>query len=527
MSGSLITPDSGKKPLALSKKVRLALACASGLLLVTAFPSFHFHYAAWFSVTILLAACAGARPRFAALCGFLQGVAFFFPTLSWLYQTFRIHGGVTPVMSVVALGAIVVPASLFPMAFAWCFAWLCRRTVVLACATAPFLWVAQEFGRRSVPEIGFPWNLLGYAGGHSLVLAQLAALGGVWLLSFLVAGFNALLFWGLMELRAGKRRPLLIAAWTAVALLLFVSFGGRAVPAPHPDHVARLVQANFPEPDSFPPDWLETHAGELDQLERMSLAPGADGNAPGLLIWSEVPAPFSMQDPKFAARAARMGKGVRDGFLVGVIDWKVKPGTGWHVYNSAVLLDPSGRETFLYDKIHLVPFSEFVPWSRWFTFVKNITLDLGNFTPGTEYTVGALPDGRHFGVFICYEAVFPDGVRQFVNNGAEVLVNISNDGWFGRSAGPEQHLEMARLRAVENRRWLVRCTNNGYTVVVDPYGRVTYLLPVDVRAVTEAHYGYRNDLSLYDRWGDWVPWLSVFATLGIMIRAGFLKQTKN
>ncbi|HXQ97925.1 MAG TPA: apolipoprotein N-acyltransferase [Candidatus Limnocylindrales bacterium] len=527
MSGSRNPSQSDEKTLALSRPIRLALACGSGLLLVTAFPSFHFHYAAWFSLTILMAASAGARPRFAALCGFLHGVAFFFPTLSWLYVTFRIHGGVTPVMSVVALGAIVVPASLFPMAFAWCFAWMLRRSLALACAAAPFLWVAQEFGRRSVPQIGFPWNLLGYAGAHNLVLAQLAALGGVWLLSFLVTAFNALLFWALMELRAGKRTPLLIAAGSAAALLLVAEFGERWVPVTPPDHVARLVQANFPEPDSFPPDWLDTHAGELDQLERMSLAPGPDGNPPGLLIWSEVPAPFSMQEPKFAARAQRIGKGVRDGFLVGVIDWKVAPGAGWHVYNGAVLLDPSGRQTFLYDKIHLVPFSEFVPWSRWFTFVKNITLDLGNFTPGTDYTVGTLPDGRRFGVFICYEAIFPDGVRQFVTNGAEVLVNISNDGWFGRSAGPEQHLDMARLRAVENRRWLVRCTNNGYTAVVDPYGRVKYLLPVDVRALTEAQYGYRNDLSLYDRWGDWVPWVSIFAGLGIMLWAGFLKRAQN
>ncbi len=430
-------------------------------------------------------------------------------------------------MSVVAMVAIVVPASLFPLAFGWCFAWIAKRSIGLACLAAPFLWVAQEFGRRSVPEIGFPWNLLGYAGAHSLAIAQLAEVGGVWLLSFLVAAFNALLFWALMELRAGRRRPIFVLVGTSAALLIIAEFGDRWVPAAPADHEARLVQSNFPEPDSFPPDWLDKHADELDQLQRMSDAHGADGGTPGLVIWSEVPAPFSMQEPKFAARAARIGSGTRDGFLVGVIDWKVAPGAGWHVYNSAVLIDPSGREAFLYDKIHLVPFSEYVPWSRWFTFVRNITLETGNFQQGAESKVGTLPDGRRFSVFICYEAVFPDGVRRFVKNGAELLVNISNDGWFGRSAAPEQHLEMARLRAVENRRWLLRCTNNGYTAVVDPYGRETVLLPVDVRAVAEAQYAYRNDLSLYARWGDWMPWMSILATLGIMMWAGFFKKTRN
>ena len=126
---------------------------------------------------------------------------------------------------------------------------------------------------------------------------------------------------------------------------------------------------------------------------------------------------------------------------------------------------------FTYDKIHLVPFGEYVPLRRWLTFAGRLTADIADFTPGTSISVGELPGGK-FGVFICYEAIFPAKCARFTANGAELLINISNDGWFGRSAAPAQHLMMARVRAVENRRWLLRDTNNGFTASVDPYGRI-------------------------------------------------------
>src|SRR5882724_5234549 len=428
---------SGSTGFPMSNAMRLILSAASGLLLVTAYPSFHFYQCAWISVIILMIALAGARPRTGALCGYLHGVAFFTPSLTWLYQTFRIHGGVGPFVSCVALGAIVLMASAFPMIFGWAFARITRRSFALACLAAPFLWVAQEFGRTELPGIGFPWNLLGYTWSHNLAIAQLSSIGGVWALSFLAAAFPALVVWGIGERRNGRRTPILIAvAATAVLIFVFI-YGDRWVPVAIPDHVARLVQPNFPEPDSFPADWMISHNWELDELEKLSIGPGKNGSPPELVVWPEVPAPFSMQDPRFAFRAAAIGRGTRDGFLVGVIDWKVSPGNPWRVYNSAALIDPSGKEIFLYDKIHLVPFSEYLPYGKWFAFVRKITPEVGNFAQGTEWKVGTLPDGRRFGVYICYEAVFPGEVRRFVANGAELLVNTSNDGWFGRSAAPE------------------------------------------------------------------------------------------
>jgi len=254
----------------------------------------------------------------------------------------------------------------------------------------------------------------------------------------------------------------------------------------------------------------------------MSIAPGADGRAPGLLVWPEVPTPFSMQDPRFAALTVRIAKQTRDGFLTGVIEERVKPGAGWQYFNSAVLHDPAGRQTFLYDKIHLVPFSEYVPFRDYIWLAKYLSTVVGDFHSGTRHVVGSLPGGT-FGVFICYEAIFPDHVRQFVRNGATLLINVSNDGWFGRSAAGAQHLAQARVRAVENRRWLLRDTNNGFTVSIDPYGREVASMPTDVRGELDAPYSFRSDLTLYSRWGDWIAWLSILMTALCVAAAAFAR----
>jgi apolipoprotein N-acyltransferase len=293
-------------------------------------------------------------------------------------------------------------------------------------------------------------------------------------------------------------------------LIVIAILGPRYVPQAHADHIAHLVQTNFPVSNGFPSDWMQTHAGEMDQLERISIQ--ASQKAAGIVVWPEVPAPFSLQDGNFHSRAERIAIGAGSGFLVGVIDWK-PPGSGQRVAtNSAALLGSSGSLDFLYDKIHLVPFSEYVPWRNWFFFARDLTSLVGDFQHGIYYQVGNI-SGDPFSAFICYEAIFPNEVRRFTQAGAQLFINISDDGWFGGSGAPEQHLAMARVRAVENRRWLLRDTNDGITVSVDPYGRIVAQLPANIRGELDAPYAFRADLTPYARWGDWLPWLCVLAAL--------------
>jgi apolipoprotein N-acyltransferase len=319
----------------------------------------------------------------------------------------------------------------------------------------------------------------------------------------------------------------------AAVLVLCAQIGVRYIPQPRADHVAVLVQLNFPEAPSYPANWMDVHAGEMDELEKISVDAArqntGSAQAAKLIIWPEVPAPFYFRDPKFAARAERIARDSGASFLAGVVEWREGPNNRLLPYNSAVLLDPAGQRKYQYNKIHLVPFGEYVPLRRLLTFASQLTAEVGGFQAGTAYSTGELPDEpapwemrtpgapHKFGAFICFEAVFPNLVRQFTANGAELLINISNDGWYGRSAAPDQHLAMARVRAVENRRWLLRATNNGYTVAIDPYGREVARLAPDVRGVLRAPFSFRSDRTLYSRWGDWFAWMCVVIAFGFFV----------
>jgi apolipoprotein N-acyltransferase len=376
----------------------------------------------------------------------------------------------------------------------------------------------MEFARMHLPEIAFPWNLAGYPASENVALMQLAPLTGIFGLSLVVCAFNALCAWACAAASVSVVRRFTTVAAVVALLILIAIAGPGMVPQQRPGHTARLVQLDFPEVPSYPPNWMDLHGGEMDELERMSLAPPqrSDVRAPGgpdFMVWPEAPAPFMFLDPKFATRAERLAKRAGHPFLVGVIEWKTVTDSDGSAklqpYNSAVMLDARGQRIFAYDKIHLVPFGEYEPFPLIHHVVTSVSTEVGGFRKGSLYAVGQFPAGERFGVFICYEAIFPNEVRRFVAGGANLLINISNDGWFGRSAAPDQHLLMARVRAAENRRWLLRATNNGFTVSIDPYGRIVGWVVPDVRDTLDAPYDFRSDRTAYTRFGDWVAWLSV------------------
>lgn len=504
-----------------SRPVRLLVALGSGALLALAFPPFGVSILAAVSPAALMWACLGVPRRVAALCGLLHGVGFYSMSLAWVHVVVRLHGGLGAASATGVLALMVLYVSLYPTAFALALAHVGQSSVARACVAAPFLWVAVEFAHLRAPHLSFPANGLGYSIAGNLVLLQAVTLTGILGLSFVVAAFNAGVAW-LAHSRAGLRHPLAVTLAMVALLAVAAGFASGALPREEPRQVAHLVQVNLPQAASYGRDWLEQHAAELDELERLSVS--AARERPGLIVWPEVPAPFYLLNPKFAERAERIAREAQSPFLLGVVDWT--PATGGYrgPYNSAALLDAQGRRVLRYDKIHLVPFGEYVPLERWLTFARQLTAEVGGFLPGSEPVVGNLGVGR-FSVFICYEAVFPGEVRRFTASGAELLVNISNDGWFGRTSAPEQHLAQARVRAVENRRWLLRATNNGHTVVVDPYGRITARLEQDRRGVLTARYDFRRDLTLYARWGDWFAWLCV-AAAGCFLLAGAVRPRR-
>lgn len=487
---------------------RLALAAGCGLLLALAFPQPHWGTLGWVALAPLLVVALDTTPAGAFGWGWLAGLIFFGLTLRWLYGFFRGYGAMSVPVAAGVLGLMVGILSLFPAAYALSVRAMKRTGVGWALAASPFFWVGLELLRTHMPAIGFPWNLLGYSVSERLGLAQLTTLTGIYGLSFVVAAYNALLVWAWRERRG---RPLGVWAAVTAVLAIAIVFGGRLVPDPPARYTAHLVQLNLRPEAEYPADWEQQSAHQLDTISRMTVAAGR--SSPGLVIWPEAPAPFSLEDPQFAARAAGIARASESNFLLGVDEWRYAPGGSLRASNSAVMLDPTGRRVFSYDKIHLVPFGEYVPWRRWLFFARRLTGDIGDFAPGTIRTVGRLPGGT-FSVFICYEAIFPGEIRQFADRGAELLINISDDGWYGQSEALEQHLNMARVRAVENRRWLLRATNTGLTAVVDPYGRFRARLAPNQRAVLTAGYDFRSERTLYTRWGDWWAWLCLLVGAG-------------
>jgi apolipoprotein N-acyltransferase len=498
----------------LSNTARLLLATISGVALALAFPLFHFPLLGWMALAVLLVAVMGARPRFAFFLGLLHGAIFYAISVPWFYNVMRQYGPLPVAQAGGVFALVVLVMSVFHAAFALGVAWLSRFGTARSCLAAPFLWVTMEFGFMHMPDIGFPWNLLGYVAAGNLAFAQLTAITGIFGLSLVVASYNGLLAWAALQFV--RRQSSALKMWLGVTVvLLTIGFvGPRFVPQAPADHVAHLVQTNFPVSNGYPADWLMTHAAEMDQLEQISIGPARQ--SPGIVVWPEVPAPFSLQDNNFLVRARRIARGVPQGFLVGVVDWKRLPGGKIGATNSAILLDSAGAENFIYDKIHLVPFSEYVPWRNWLGFAGDITSLIGDFQHGSQYKVGRMMGGP-FSVFICYEAIFPAEIRRFTLAGADVFINISDDGWFGGSGAPEQHLAMARVRAVENRRWLLRDTNDGITVSVDPYGRIVARLEPNIRGELDAPYAFRTDTTPYARWGDWLAWVCVMGALVLLL----------
>jgi apolipoprotein N-acyltransferase len=344
-------------------------------------------------------------------------------------------------------------------------------------------------------------------------------------------GVNALLTGGLLLSRRQNK-----AAW-GIAGIVFAVAGSAGI-ALSPPKAPRSATAVLVQPNldvggdndwSGPGEW-DKHISGFTQLAGMQCknyiagipqtgAPTGEivcppyPTHPDLVVWPEAPSPFLEQEPRFQNAMVSVARSVQAPLIVGGLAADYSPEQNeWLDYNAAIVVGSDGARVGRYEKIHLVPFGEYVPFQRLLFFARKLTGRVSRFTPGAERKVFRL-NGHHYGVFICYEAVFADEVRQFSQLGAEVLVNISDDGWYGDTSAPWQHLNMARMRAIENRRWILRDTNNGVTAVIDPYGHVRQSIPRHQVDALPASYGFRSDVTFYTAYGDLFAWACVILSL--------------
>jgi apolipoprotein N-acyltransferase len=385
-----------------------------------------------------------------------------------------------------------------------------QKALRRALYSIPFLWVALELARTEIT--GVPWDLLGTSQVGNIPLAFVSRWTGVYGVSFEIALVNTAFAAALLA-HARRRQELL-----GIALVAAIIFQAGAFFHPRPStwtHTAMLVQGNTPVLND---GWTEEYFDKtLKDLEAASAFVGSGAHpSPRLIVWPESPAPFYVPDPRFRQALAELATKQQAYVLAGSLGIDRPDGKETAVLNSAVMVKPNGSMGLRYDKIHLVPFGEYVPFKRLFSFAGKLTKEVGDFSAGRERTVFDL-DGHKVAVFICYEAVFPDEVRLFPKRGAEVLVNISNDGWVGESGAPGQHLNMARMRAIENNRWVLRATNSGITAAIDPFGRLVDEAPRNVRRGMEAHYAFIHATTFYSRHGDIFAYLCAIISLLVLL----------
>lgn len=505
-------------------------AILSAVLQILIFPLPNFYVLCWIAVAPLLVALLRARrpetlqlqgaakllpatPLQGFLLGYVCGILWYGGNCYWVYSTMKQYGGISAPGAFGLLILFCLYLALYHGAFGLIISLLGNWSQRVAIVLSPFVWVAVELARTRIS--GFPWDLLGVSQVDNIPLARIATVTGVYGLSLEIMIVNAA-FAAAFLLRRPQRRSLLFAAFVAAIVLQ----SARWMPAPQfaTNRSAVLVQENIPVLDSA--DWTHQYFNDtLTDLTKLSLTALATGSAhPELIVWPESPAPFYIGDQAFRSALNHIATAARAWVVAGNIAVENENRSSQQIFNSAALIGPDGQFAGRYDKVHLVPFGEYVPFKNLLSFAGGLTKEVGDFTPG-NLRIPLQAGSQKLGVFICYESIFPDEIRQFAKNGAQVFVNISNDGWYGDSGAYAQHLRQARMRAVENARWLLRTTNTGVTAAIDPSGRIVQKVPRKVRTALVASYALENATTFYTRHGDWMAYACAIISLGAILAA--------
>jgi apolipoprotein N-acyltransferase len=489
----------------------LVLAAASGMLLAAAFPSLDLEPLAWIGLVPVLLAADGERPRAAFGLGWVAGFVFYLVTLYWIAYTIARYTAVPFAVAVAILVLLASVLALYHGAFVGGVRWL-EAAGLPALWLAPLLWVTLEW-LRGWFFIGFPWAALGYSQYRYHDLIQVVEVTGVYGVSAVLVFFNVVIAALVRKPARAARRlaPALVVLTLLVAGLPLwgrwrvASLAGRA---PAGTLKVAIAQGNVEQDHK----WDPAYQNETMSRYRTLTANAAERH-PDLVVWPETATPFFFQEPG----------ALRESILDLAAEHKVPVIFGSPAFrqdragaieelNRAYLVSADGRELASYDKMQLVPFGEYVPYAGVLFFVNRIVEAVGTVVPGVTPTVFRLPAAR-FGVLICYEDVFPALTRRFIAGGADFLVNITNDAWYGPTSAPRQHLAQATLRAIENRVPLVRAANTGISAIVDPDGRIRWQGPLFETMYHVDEIAWPDARTFYTRFGDVFAWFSALASL--------------
>ncbi len=495
-------------------------AILSGILVVLAFPKPDVSSLAWVGFVPLLLSFWDKKPDRAFVTGYAFGMVYFFGTLYWIYHSINHFGGVSFLSSIALVFLLCGYLSIYPAIFSYLVTVLINRTKLPASLIAPVFWVVLEY-LRSYAFTGFPWASIGYTQYRFLPMIQVADITGIYGISFLVIAFNSAIVDVFLLKKRTKVMPLFPASYSiagiavvAAALLISLGYGALRLGQNRPGAPVRasVVQGNIEQDKKWEPAFqnevLSTYFG---------LSKEAALQTPQFIVWPETSVPFMFgYDGMLSEELIQFQKGLGAYLLFGSVRVQERTKEKTLLTNSAILLDPSGKSIYIYDKIHLVPFGEYVPLRSVLFFVDKIAAGIGDYVAGESY-LRAGTDFGSFGTLVCYEIIFPGMVRKFYTKGGDFMVTITNDAWFGRTAGPYQHFSMAVFRAVENRKPVIRSANTGVSGFIDSNGRILSTTPLFTRQVLTDTIKTDKTLTFYTKYGDLFSYFCIVISILLLI----------
>ena len=508
-----------------SNLTRAALVAASGLAVGLAFPKFDFGLLAWVAFVPLFYAIEGEGLRRVFGWAWLQGFASYIGSLYWIPIPLHDFAGVRMELAILPMLLLAGIVAIDTAVAVWAGEFIARRSRIPAVLTMPIAWTAVEWIRTYFP-IGFPWNLLGYTAYRNLELIQFAEFTGVYGVSALIIFFNAVVYIVIFRRGGSRLQTASLSALTGLMIVLF-AFGTwrianlKSAPAEGSLKVA-MIQGNIPQSLKWDPKFLPQSYKVYQDQTTYGAKRGAD-----LIVWPEAAAAFLFQpDDRYPAALAEdaayrealltLARNIGVPILFGAPALAQQDG---HIgfYNRAYLVSAKGEVEAHYDKMELVPFGEYVPArSILGFFVNRVVQGFGDMVPGDQQTLFTVK-GAKLGVLICYESIFPDFTRREVKLGANILVNITNDAWYGESSAPFQVLAMAAMRSVETKIPMVRVANTGISAIIEPSGRITNRTPLFNRVTEVENVSWRTVRTMYTLVGD------LFAELCfVLTMVGFL-----
>ena len=494
------------------------LSAISGILLVLIFPRFNFEPLAWFAFIPLFSAMEAKTPQRSALLGFITGMVFYTLGLNWINNTLIHFGNLPAVVSFMVLGLLAAYLSFYTALFCYLIRRVCKENRGLFFLFTPVLWTSLEYLRSTHSEFGFSWLGLGYSQFKTLPVIQMAEITGVYGISWLIMLVNAGLYlsWKTWRGREAENGINMGARFLSVTVLVFACWWGYGSVTmnrytPNTDKnsslTVGLIQGNVEQFMKWNPVYQKL---VMSKYRDLTLA--AAQSKPQLIVWPETALPFYYNQHSVGTKFVKdLARQTQTPILFGSPHKENRDGRTIH-YNSAYLVSDTGDTQNRYDKIHLVPFGEFVPFRKLLFFVEKMVEMIGDFGRGKEAILFDVA-GYQAGVSICYEIIFPDLIRQAVKNGAHFLINITNDAWFGKSPASYQHISMGALRAVENRVPIIRAANTGVSGTIDANGTLRHETELFVEAAKITKITPRQGgLTFYTTYGDVFSWLCLFAT---------------